>query len=96
VSNFACLDAFAGVVGALTERTITLVGRCLSESLLQELGSAHVLVTSVLLVLHQHQLAVRPLLLGEEVPHGVLLKLQHGHQSSQAGQVGTGSRRRLP
>ena len=82
------LDTFAGIVGALTERTVTLVGRCFSESLLQELGGAHVLVTSVLLVLHQHQLAVRPLLLGQEVPHGVLLKLEDGHKRVQAGQVG--------
>jgi len=96
VSNFACLDAFAGIVGALTERTITLVRRCLSESLLKELGRAHVLVTSVLLVLHQRQLAVRPLLLREEVPHRVLLKLQHGHKSCQTGQVRACSSRRLP
>jgi len=96
VSNFACLDAFAGIVGALTERTVTLVGRCLSESLLEELGSAHVLVASVLLVLHQHQLAVRPLLLGQEVPHCVLLKLEDGHQCGETGEVGAGSRRCLP
>ena len=64
------------------------MGRCLSEPLLEELGSAHVLVASVLLVLHQGQLVVRPLLLGEEVPHCVLLKLEDGHKRVQAGQVG--------
>jgi len=55
------------------------VGRRFSESFLKELGGALVLVTPVLLVLHQHQLAVRPLLLCQEVPHCVFLKLKHGH-----------------
>ena len=64
------------------------MGRCISEPLLKEHSSVLVLVASVLLVLHQGQLAVCPLLLGEEVPHCVLLKLEDGHKRVQAGQVG--------
>ena len=72
------------------------MGRCISEPLLKEDSSVVVLVAPVLLVLHQHQLAVGPLLLGEEVPHCVLLKLEDRHECSQTGQVGASSCRRLP
>ena len=83
------LDTLTGIVRALTKRAVTLVRRCFSKSFLKELSRAHVLVTAVLLVLHQGQLAVRPLLLRQEVPHRVLLELQHGHKRSETRQVGT-------
>lgn len=85
VSHCASLDAFAGIIRSLAERAVTLVGRCISEPLLKEDSSVVVLVAPVLLVLHQHQLAVCPLLLGEEVPHCVLLKLEDRHKRGQAG-----------
>jgi len=89
VSHRACLDTLTGIVGALTKRAVTLVRRRFSKSFLKELSRAHILVTAVLLVLHQGQLAVRPLLLRQEVPHRVLLELQHGHKRRETRQVGT-------
>lgn len=89
VSHRARLDTLTGIVRALTKRAVTLVRRCFSKSFLKELSRAHVLVTAVLLVLHQGQLAVRPLLLRQEVPHRVLLELQHGHKRRETRQVGT-------
>ena len=83
------LDTLTGIVRALTKRAVTLVRRRFSKSFLKELSRAHVLVTAVLLVLHQGQLAVRPLLLRQEVPHRVLLELQHGHERRETSQVGT-------